>query len=91
MAPKTPCPKYQYVVTPNGPKIVPVRDSGVSKDEESPADYNAGGYLPVKVKDSFKDGRYTVIRKLGWGHFSTVWVRTVCNASFSLLISLFSW
>ncbi|KAI9444992.1 kinase-like protein [Lactarius indigo] len=45
-----------------------------SKDEESPADYNYGGYLQVKVADAFKDGRYTVVRKLGWGHFSTVWL-----------------
>ncbi|KAI0308017.1 kinase-like domain-containing protein [Multifurca ochricompacta] len=44
------------------------------KDEESPADYNYGGYLQVKVGDSFKDGRYLIIRKLGWGHFSTVWL-----------------
>lgn len=44
------------------------------KDEESPADYNYGGYLQVKVADSFKDGRYSVVRKLGWGHFSTVWL-----------------
>jgi hypothetical protein len=36
------------------------------KDEESPADYNYGGYLPVKVGDAFKDGRYTIVRKLGY-------------------------
>jgi hypothetical protein len=35
------------------------------KDEESPADYNYGGYLQVKVADAFKDGRYTILRKLG--------------------------
>ena len=35
------------------------------KDEESPADYNYGGYLQVKVADAFKDGRYAVVRKLG--------------------------
>ncbi|KAI0735522.1 kinase-like domain-containing protein [Earliella scabrosa] len=73
MAPKQPCAKYQYVVTPSGPKIVPVPDV-YSKDEESPADYNSGGYLQVKINDSFKDGRYLVLRKLGWGHFSTVWL-----------------
>ncbi|KAG6910565.1 hypothetical protein DXG01_009515 [Tephrocybe rancida] len=73
MAPTQPCAKYQYVVTPNGPKILPVEDPSC-KDEESPADYNAGGYLPVKVGDSFKSGRYRVVRKLGWGHFSTVWL-----------------
>lgn len=64
MAPKLPCAKYQYVVTPAGPKILPVEEPSC-KDEESPADYNAGGYLPVKLNDTFKDGRYRVIRKLG--------------------------
>lgn len=64
MGPKPPCAKYQYVVTPTGPKILPVEDP-LLKDEESPADYNAGGYLPVKVNDTFKNGRYRVVRKLG--------------------------
>ncbi|KAL0950777.1 hypothetical protein HGRIS_007544 [Hohenbuehelia grisea] len=73
MAPKPPCAKYQYVVTAAGPKILPVQEPS-AKDEESPADYNAGGYLPVKVNDTFKDARYRVVRKLGWGHFSTVWL-----------------
>jgi len=67
MAPKNACAKYQYVVTPNGPKIVSVNPTTLPKDEESPADYNSGGYLPVKLRDSFKDGRYVVIRKLGYG------------------------
>ncbi|KAI0027811.1 kinase-like domain-containing protein [Vararia minispora EC-137] len=44
------------------------------RDEESAAEYNTGGYLQVKVDDTFKDGRYIVVRKLGWGHFSTVWL-----------------
>uniref|UniRef100_A0A9J7YJM8 non-specific serine/threonine protein kinase n=1 Tax=Cyprinus carpio carpio TaxID=630221 RepID=A0A9J7YJM8_CYPCA len=30
-------------------------------------------YHPVKIGDLF-NGRYHVIRKLGWGHFSTVWL-----------------
>ncbi|KAF5356051.1 hypothetical protein D9756_004189 [Leucocoprinus leucothites] len=73
MALKQPCVKYQYVVTPSGPKILPV-DEPSYKDEESPADYNVGGYLPVKIGDGFKNNRYRVVRKLGWGHFSTVWL-----------------
>ncbi|KAK2151332.1 hypothetical protein LSH36_367g05052 [Paralvinella palmiformis] len=32
-----------------------------------------GGYHPVKIGDLFSN-RYHVIRKLGWGHFSTVWL-----------------
>ncbi|KZS96169.1 kinase-like protein [Sistotremastrum niveocremeum HHB9708] len=45
-----------------------------SKDEESAAEYNRGGYLPVSVGQSFSKDRYQVVRKLGWGHFSTVWL-----------------
>lgn len=65
MAPKQPCAKFQYVVTPEGPKILPV-DEPACKDEESPADYNAGGYLPVRIGDHFNNNRYRVIRKLGY-------------------------
>lgn len=28
----------------------------------------------MTVGEMFKDGRYEVLRKLGWGHFSTVWL-----------------
>lgn len=28
----------------------------------------------MQVGEKFKDGKYTVVRKLGWGHFSTVWL-----------------
>jgi serine/threonine-protein kinase SRPK3 len=28
----------------------------------------------VNVGETFKDGRYIITRKLGWGHFSTVWL-----------------
>lgn len=70
MAPKNACAKYQYVVTPTGPRIIPVNPTSLPKDEESPAEYNSGGYLPVKLRDSFKDGRYVVIRKLGYAFFT---------------------
>ena len=43
-------------------------------DEEDSEDYCKGGYHPVQVGEQYKDGKYTVIRKLGWGHFSTVWL-----------------
>lgn len=32
-----------------------------------------GGYHPVYTGDVYND-RYTVVKKLGWGHFSTVWL-----------------
>lgn len=46
----------------------------MTEDEEDWEDYVKGGYHPVKIGDTFSDGRYLVVRKLGWGHFSTVWL-----------------
>ncbi|KAF9474361.1 kinase-like protein [Pholiota conissans] len=46
----------------------------MTEDEEDWEDYVKGGYHPVKIGDAFSDGRYIVVRKLGWGHFSTVWL-----------------
>ncbi|XP_076339538.1 SRSF protein kinase 3-like isoform X2 [Tachypleus tridentatus] len=48
-------------------------------EQEDPRDYCKGGYHPVKISDLFY-GRYHVIRKLGWGHFSTVWLCWDLNA-----------
>ncbi|KAI6027182.1 kinase-like protein [Pisolithus marmoratus] len=46
----------------------------MTEDEEDFEDYVKGGYHPVHIGDTFSDGRYIVVRKLGWGHFSTVWL-----------------
>uniref|UniRef100_A0A183FUH3 non-specific serine/threonine protein kinase n=1 Tax=Heligmosomoides polygyrus TaxID=6339 RepID=A0A183FUH3_HELPZ len=43
------------------------------EEQEDPRDYRRGGYHPVNIGDVF-NRRYHVIRKLGWGHFSTVWL-----------------
>ncbi|KAL5518147.1 hypothetical protein EMCRGX_G003832 [Ephydatia muelleri] len=63
----------------------PGDDERVSEDEESdytssdeeeqedPRDYCKGGYHPVQIGDIYNK-RYKVLRKLGWGHFSTVWL-----------------
>ncbi|OSC96845.1 kinase-like protein [Trametes coccinea BRFM310] len=48
--------------------------SVMTEDEEDWEDYVKGGYHPVHIGDAFSDGRYVVVRKLGWGHFSTVWL-----------------
>ncbi|CAF1081421.1 unnamed protein product [Rotaria sordida] len=42
-------------------------------EQEDPKDYCKGGYHPVAIGSTFNQ-RYHVIRKLGWGHFSTVWL-----------------
>ncbi|KAG2502244.1 hypothetical protein HYH03_000730 [Edaphochlamys debaryana] len=43
-------------------------------EDEGTDDYKRGGYHPVNVGEKYKNGRYTVLKKLGWGHFSTVWL-----------------
>eukprot|EP00744_Colponema_vietnamica_P001224 GILI01002051.1.p1 GENE.GILI01002051.1~~GILI01002051.1.p1 ORF type:complete len:617 (-),score=25.48 GILI01002051.1:52-1875(-) len=40
---------------------------------ERVAEYRKGGYHPVVVNDLYSE-RYRVVRKLGWGYFSTVWL-----------------
>jgi serine/threonine-protein kinase SRPK3 len=44
-----------------------------SSEDEGMPDYKIGGYHPVHVGEIFLN-RYVVIQKLGWGHFSTVWL-----------------
>ncbi|KAG5301871.1 protein kinase dsk1 [Histoplasma ohiense] len=48
--------------------------SEITADEEDSEDYCKGGYHPVCPGESYNNGRYIVVRKLGWGHFSTVWL-----------------
>uniref|UniRef100_F6Q5J2 non-specific serine/threonine protein kinase n=1 Tax=Ornithorhynchus anatinus TaxID=9258 RepID=F6Q5J2_ORNAN len=63
--------------TPPTPVLPPVVLEGLlgsdDEEQEDPTDYCRGGYYPVKIGDLF-NGRYHVVRKLGWGHFSTVWL-----------------
>ncbi|CAM9466325.1 unnamed protein product [Scytosiphon promiscuus] len=42
-------------------------------EDEGKEGYKVGGYHAVKLGDVFAD-RYVVVKKLGWGHFSTVWM-----------------
>jgi serine/threonine protein kinase len=56
--------------------------SVMTEDEEDWEDYCKGGYHPVQIGDTFSDARYTVVRKLGWGHFSTVWLAKDAKSAF---------
>lgn len=48
-------------------------DDYTESDDEGSDSYIPGGYHRVNSGDKFND-RYEVICKLGWGHFSTVWL-----------------
>ncbi|XP_076887070.1 uncharacterized protein LOC143537119 [Bidens hawaiensis] len=52
----------------------PDQATDYSSEDEGTEDYRRGGYHAVRVGDTFKHARYVVQRKLGWGHFSTVWL-----------------
>ncbi|GME93697.1 unnamed protein product [Ambrosiozyma monospora] len=43
-------------------------------NEEDQSDYVPGGYHPAYLGEYYKDKKYVLVRKLGWGHFSTVWL-----------------
>jgi serine/threonine-protein kinase SRPK3/serine/threonine-protein kinase SRPK1 len=42
-------------------------------DDEGAEGYRKGGYHVVTIGEVY-NGRYRIIAKLGWGHFSTVWL-----------------
>lgn len=44
------------------------------ENEEDLKDYVPGGYHTCFIGETYKNNKYTLVRKLGWGHFSTVWL-----------------
>jgi len=52
------------------PERVYVSDIEVENLEE----YRIGGYHPTVIGDTFHEGRYEVVHKLGFGGYSTIWL-----------------
>ncbi|XP_043936045.1 SRSF protein kinase 3 [Protopterus annectens] len=71
--PQTPTPPPVLLPTLLSPELPAELLGSDDEEQEDPSDYRPGGYYPVKIGDLF-NGRYHVVRKLGWGHFSTVWL-----------------
>lgn len=46
---------------------------GEDGDVEEIEDYHVDGYHPAHVGEII-DSKYIILKKLGWGHFSTVWL-----------------
>ena len=45
-----------------------------SDNVENVEKYRKNGFHPIHLGDTFKDGRYCILHKLGYGGFSTVWL-----------------
>lgn len=43
-------------------------------DVEEIEDYRPGGFHPISIGDTFDDGRYKILHRLGFGGSSTVWL-----------------
>ncbi|KAM0790721.1 hypothetical protein ACM66B_004576 [Microbotryomycetes sp. NB124-2] len=60
-------------------------ESVMTDEEEKLSDYEAGGYHPVRIGEVYgPHGRYIIVRKLGWGHFSTVCARASLTRTYTL-------
>ena len=46
----------------------------LSDPVEDVQDYRRGGYHPIYVGDRLQNGRFLIVRKLGHGSYSTVWL-----------------
>lgn len=75
-------PKLKYLYLKNASRGKPpseyteedlrVMPSDQNGSQENVFEYRTGGYKPTAIGEELGD--YTVIRKLGFGHFSTVWL-----------------
>lgn len=52
----------------------PQQEDEYESDCEDYEDYKPEGYHPVYLNENFMNSRYVALQKLGWGHFSTVWL-----------------
>lgn len=70
-APSAPPPKEEEPDEPYSSDTSGSNSDG--SDDEGRSGYRKGGYHPVLIGEKYND-RYTIEKKLGWGHFSTVWL-----------------
>ena len=75
----------QQDVGSNIPKKPPakVEEFWNACDDEAQSEYCIGGYHPVHSGDCY--GGYTILCKLGWGKFSTVWLSQDAKGEFSAM------
>ena len=50
------------------------RSSNLQQTTEEAEFYSTGGFHSISLGDTFNSGTYKVLRKLGYGQYSTVWL-----------------
>ena len=63
-------PMLRQASTMAAPRFIPSRLYNIEEIE----DYQPGGYHPISIGDTFDQGRYRILHKLGFGGSSTVWL-----------------
>ncbi|ATY59321.1 kinase-like domain [Cordyceps militaris] len=63
---------------------------GLGSGEENIDRYCQGGLHPVCLHDTFKNGRYEVVHKLGWGRSSTIWLATDLKRDAFVALKIFT-
>lgn len=63
-------PMLRQASTMVAPRSIPSRLYNIEEIE----DYQPGGYHPISIGDTFDQGRYRILHKLGFGGSSTVWL-----------------
>lgn len=72
--------EYFAKLRPHIPRLLRPPSQIVSKKPvnrcpvEEPDYYSIGGFHPISLGDRLGQGQYTVLRKLGYGQYSTVWL-----------------
>ncbi|KAI1952753.1 hypothetical protein LOZ12_002320 [Ophidiomyces ophidiicola] len=56
------------------PQLASVKHVNSYPVSEEPDYYKAGGFHPISLGDRFKNDQNTILRKLGYGQYSTVWL-----------------
>eukprot|EP01053_Blabericola_migrator_P000164 Blabericola_migrator_1__163@NODE_1042_length_5622_cov_112_349955_g702_i1_p1_GENE_NODE_1042_length_5622_cov_112_349955_g702_i1NODE_1042_length_5622_cov_112_349955_g702_i1_p1_ORF_typecomplete_len1079_score155_02Pkinase/PF00069_25/7_9e19Pkinase/PF00069_25/1_3e19Pkinase_Tyr/PF07714_17/6_8e08Pkinase_Tyr/PF07714_17/6_6e06Kinaselike/PF14531_6/0_28Kinaselike/PF14531_6/0_33Pkinase_fungal/PF17667_1/0_0044RIO1/PF01163_22/0_041RIO1/PF01163_22/4_1e03Kdo/PF06293_14/0_1Tho2/PF11262_8/4Tho2/PF11262_8/2_1e02_NOD len=67
--------QFPYPPQQEEPDVPSEDEDYTESDDEGMKDYRVGGYHPVKIGEIYQK-RYRIEAKLGWGHFSTVWLAT---------------